>query len=76
MKPEDILYQYKTTFSMGDAGWPMDVAISIWYHELDGKMFITYCEDDAAFDNPPLNWGDRIKENVEDHFENKQITWL
>lgn len=76
MKPEEILYQFVHKFSMGDAGWPMSVVISIWHYELDGKMFITYSEDDAQFDNPPLNWSDRIKEAVEEHYDNKEIIWL
>jgi hypothetical protein len=76
MKPEEISFQFIHTFSMGDAGWLMDVTISGWYYELNGKMFITQSEDDASFDNPPLNWSDRIKEAVEDHFETKQIIWL
>lgn len=75
-KPLDILDQFIHTFSMGDAGWPLDVAISIWYYELDDKMYITYSEDDAPFDNPPINWGDRIKEAVDEHYENKEIIWI
>lgn len=76
MKPNEILDQFIHTFSMGNAGWPLDVAISIWYYEIDGKMFITYSEDDATFDNPPLNWSERIREAVEDHYETKNIIWL
>lgn len=67
---------FNRTFSMGDSGWPLDVQIAVDIEDSETLVHVIGSEDNAPFDNPPLNWGDRINEAIEDHFHPKKVIFL
>jgi hypothetical protein len=68
---------FAATAKLGDAGIPVELNITVWYTtSLDGVVTVHDSEDDGGPDNPPTWWPEKIKELIEEHFENNTVNFL
>lgn len=61
--------------SVGDAGIPMDIEITVWYEENDDTITVIDSEDNGGPENMPMWWPDKIGQIIEDYFDTKKVVY-
>lgn len=49
--------------------FPIVFDVTVWYEQIGNEVIVIGSEDDACLDNPPHWWGEKINQEIENHFE-------